>query len=130
MNVQFWFFLDHQKSFFKLTYPSEKLRDYLCAWFFWNLGSLGNLLKSGIFINFLLQAHLTRRLILDTSADSEKEENMVEWLREVFIFLFCGNFRDHENLNQLLFGVIFIIISVECFKNWLKIIRWQAILTI
>ena len=27
------------------------------------------------------KAHLTRRLILDTSADSEKEENMVEWLR-------------------------------------------------
>ena len=26
---------------------------------------------------------MTRRLILDTSADSEKEENMVEWLREV-----------------------------------------------
>ncbi|XP_019639152.1 PREDICTED: cullin-5-like isoform X1 [Branchiostoma belcheri] len=29
------------------------------------------------------KAHLTRRLILDSSADSEKEENMVEWLREV-----------------------------------------------
>ena len=29
------------------------------------------------------KAHLTRRLILGTSADSEKEENMVEWLREV-----------------------------------------------
>lgn len=29
------------------------------------------------------KAHLTRRLILDTSSDSEKEENMVEWLREV-----------------------------------------------
>lgn len=29
------------------------------------------------------KAHLTRRLILDTSADSEKEEDMVEWLREV-----------------------------------------------
>ena len=26
---------------------------------------------------------MTRRLILDASADSEKEENMVEWLREV-----------------------------------------------
>ena len=32
-----------------------------------------------------MQAHLTRRLILDTSADSEKEENMVEWLREVMV---------------------------------------------
>lgn len=29
------------------------------------------------------KAHLTRRLILGTSADNEKEENMVEWLREV-----------------------------------------------
>ncbi|KAI1294911.1 Cullin-5 [Halotydeus destructor] len=29
------------------------------------------------------KAHLTRRLILDTSADNEKEENMVEWLRDV-----------------------------------------------
>ena len=27
------------------------------------------------------KTHLTRRLILETSADSEKEENMVEWLR-------------------------------------------------
>jgi len=27
------------------------------------------------------KAHLTRRLILDSSADNEKEENMVEWLR-------------------------------------------------
>ena len=27
------------------------------------------------------KAHLTRRLILDTSADNEKEENMVQWLR-------------------------------------------------
>ena len=29
------------------------------------------------------KAHLTRRLILDTSADSEMEENMVEWLRVI-----------------------------------------------
>lgn len=29
------------------------------------------------------KTHLTRRLILETSQDSEKEENMVEWLREV-----------------------------------------------
>ena len=29
------------------------------------------------------KAHLTRRLILGSSADSEKEENMVEGLREV-----------------------------------------------
>lgn len=29
------------------------------------------------------KAHLTRRLILSTSADNDKEESMVEWLREV-----------------------------------------------
>ncbi len=29
------------------------------------------------------KTHLTRRLILETSADSEVEENMVEWLRDV-----------------------------------------------
>ncbi|XP_077975041.1 cullin-5-like [Styela clava] len=29
------------------------------------------------------KAHLTRRLILGTSADNDKEESMVEWLREV-----------------------------------------------
>lgn len=35
------------------------------------------------------KAHLTRRLILDISADSEIEENMVEWLRvSTFFFIF------------------------------------------
>ena len=29
------------------------------------------------------KAHLTRRLILDASADNDKEEQMVNWLREV-----------------------------------------------
>lgn len=33
------------------------------------------------------KAHLTRRLILDISADSEIEENMVEWLRVSSAFL-------------------------------------------
>ncbi len=33
------------------------------------------------------KAHLTRRLILDTSADNEKEENMVEWLRVSYVRL-------------------------------------------
>lgn len=51
------------------------------------------------------KAHLTRRLILDTSADSEKEENMVEWYitrRRVAIvllalkFSFCHNGRLRE----------------------------------
>ena len=32
------------------------------------------------------KAHLTRPLILDISADSEIEENMVEWLRVSKIF--------------------------------------------
>lgn len=38
------------------------------------------------------KAHLTRRLILDTSADSEMEENMVEWLRVIlpeFAYVKC-----------------------------------------
>merc|ERR1719385_574837 len=54
------------------------------------------------------KAHLTRRLILDTSADSEKEENMVEWLREVgmpadFINKLSRMFQDikvSEDLNS------------------------------
>ena len=33
------------------------------------------------------KAHLTRRLILDISADSEIEENMVEWLRVIQLYL-------------------------------------------
>ena len=35
------------------------------------------------------KAHLTRRLILDTSADSEMEENMVEWLRVMYTSVTC-----------------------------------------
>lgn len=54
------------------------------------------------------KAHLTRRLILETSADSEKEENMVEWLREVgmpadFINKLSRMFQDikvSEDLNS------------------------------
>lgn len=38
------------------------------------------------------KAHLTRRLILDISADSEIEENMVEWLRvSNFLLIFILN---------------------------------------
>ena len=55
------------------------------------------------------KAHLTRRLILDTSADNEKEENMVEWLREVgmpadYVNKLARMFQDikvSEDLNQL-----------------------------
>ncbi|KAK7605381.1 hypothetical protein V9T40_007239 [Parthenolecanium corni] len=54
------------------------------------------------------KAHLTRRLILDSSADSEKEENMVEWLREVgmpadYVTKLARMFQDikvSEDLNQ------------------------------
>ncbi|XP_045062904.1 cullin-5-like isoform X2 [Coregonus clupeaformis] len=54
------------------------------------------------------KAHLTRRLILDISADSEVEENMVEWLREVgmpadYVNKLARMFQDikvSEDLNQ------------------------------
>ncbi|KAG7259060.1 hypothetical protein CRUP_030046 [Coryphaenoides rupestris] len=54
-------------------------------------------------------AHLTRRLILDISADSEIEENMVEWLREVgmpadYVNKLARMFQDikvSEDLNQV-----------------------------
>lgn len=54
------------------------------------------------------KAHLTRRLILDTSADNEKEENMVEWLRDVgmpadYVNKLARMFQDikvSEDLNQ------------------------------
>ncbi|XP_065226095.1 cullin-5 isoform X2 [Planococcus citri] len=54
------------------------------------------------------KAHLTRRLILNSSADSEKEENMVEWLREVgmpadYVNKLARMFQDikvSEDLNQ------------------------------
>ncbi|XP_019772599.2 cullin-5 [Dendroctonus ponderosae] len=55
------------------------------------------------------KAHLTRRLILDSSADSEKEEDMVEWLREVgmpadYVNKLARMFQDikvSEDLNAL-----------------------------
>lgn len=54
------------------------------------------------------KAHLTRRLILDSSADNEKEENMVEWLRDVgmpadYVNKLARMFQDikvSEDLNQ------------------------------
>eukprot|EP00731_Ephydatia_muelleri_P031995 Em0023g502a len=54
------------------------------------------------------KTHLTRRLILDTSADSEKEESMVEWLRDVgmpaeYVNKLARMFQDirvSEGLNQ------------------------------
>ncbi|XP_022241285.1 cullin-5-like isoform X2 [Limulus polyphemus] len=54
------------------------------------------------------KAHLTRRLVLDSSADNEKEENMVEWLRDVgmpadYVNKLARMFQDvkvSEDLNQ------------------------------
>ncbi|ESO09577.1 hypothetical protein HELRODRAFT_97655 [Helobdella robusta] len=54
------------------------------------------------------KTHLIRRLILESSADSEKEENMVDWLREVgvpadFVNKLQRMFQDikvSEDLNQ------------------------------
>ncbi|XP_055923127.1 cullin-5 [Eupeodes corollae] len=55
------------------------------------------------------KVHLTRRLILGTSADSEKEEDIVEWLREVgmpadYVNRLARMFQDikvSEDLNAL-----------------------------
>ncbi|XP_055843892.1 cullin-5 [Episyrphus balteatus] len=55
------------------------------------------------------KVHLTRRLILGTSADSEKEEDIVEWLREVgmpadYVNRLARMFQDikvSEDLNTL-----------------------------
>eukprot|EP00118_Oscarella_pearsei_P008730 m.46496 g.46496 ORF g.46496 m.46496 type:complete len:786 (+) comp33701_c0_seq2:3-2360(+) len=55
------------------------------------------------------KAHLSRRLVLNTSADSEKEENMVEWFREVgmpaeYVNKLARMFQDikvSEDLNQV-----------------------------
>ena len=49
------------------------------------------------------KAHLTRRLILDTSADSEKEENMVEWLREV-----------KNKLGHICVELLVLLLRLEC----------------
>lgn len=76
-----------------------KLRDVLLV--------LKYVQNKDVFMRFH-KAHLTRRLILDTSADSEKEENMVEWLREVgmpadYVNKLARMFQDvkvSEDLNQ------------------------------
>lgn len=49
-------------------------------WFCFQLLVLKYVQNKDVFMRYH-KAHLTRRLILDTSADNEKEENMVEWLR-------------------------------------------------
>ena len=60
------------------------------------------------------KAHLTRRLILDTSADSEKEENMVEWLREV------GMPADFINKLARMFQDIKVSISATSAQRFLE----------
>ena len=52
----------------------EKLRSVLCL--------LKYVQNKDVFMRYH-KGHLSRRLILDTSADSEKEENMVDWLRGI-----------------------------------------------
>lgn len=55
------------------------------------------------------KAHLTRRLILGTSADNEKEENMVEWLREVnsnFLFKKKKSIHSSPSVDHITFCLI------------------------
>lgn len=49
------------------------------------------------------KAHLTRRLILDISADSEIEENMVEWLRVSLRLLIP---KDREPMQKYVYVVV------------------------
>lgn len=70
------------------------------------------------------KVHLTRRLILDTSADNEKEENMVEWLRvSECLHLSSGMFISDLYYNLLLhlhhkFGILDFTIKfyTNCFS--------------
>ena len=74
------------------------------------------------------KAHLTRRLILGTSADSEKEENMVEWLREVgmpadFINKLSRMFQDmkvSEDLNGQFKNHLGKVVSALTAKNYVS----------
>lgn len=51
-----------------------KLRGLLCL--------LKYVINKDVFMRYH-KMHLSRRLVLNTSADSEKEENLVEWLRDI-----------------------------------------------
>lgn len=62
------------------------------------------------------KVHLTRRLILDSSADSEKEEDMVEWLREV------GMPADYVNKLARMFQDIKVD-TLACSHNFVKVIH-------
>ena len=87
---------------FLLLLSSSKLRN-----FFLQLLVLKYVQNKDVFMRYH-KAHLTRRLILDSSADSEKEENMVEWLRDVgmpadYVNKLARMFQDikvSEDLNQ------------------------------
>ena len=57
------------------------------------------------------KAHLTRRLILDTSADSEMEENMVEWLRVIlpefaYVKCFLPKLKVHWKFQTLIVKIL------------------------
>lgn len=84
--------------------------------FFWQLLVLKYVQNKDVFMRYH-KAHLTRRLILDISADSEIEENMVEWLRvssllsfftclfllRVVLILTLKLLNSHSLLQQVLF---------------------------
>ncbi|XP_012514580.1 PREDICTED: cullin-5 [Propithecus coquereli] len=58
------------------------------------------------------KAHLTRRLILDISADSEIEENMVEWLRVTYPVLFIFNcIHCQHYLLYILYFLLFLPVA-------------------
>lgn len=69
-----FFYQDIQIKSNKLFFPVN----YICA--LTQLLVLKYVQNKDVFMRYH-KAHLTRRLILDISADSEIEENMVEWLR-------------------------------------------------
>lgn len=62
--------------------------------YFWQLLVLKYVQNKDVFMRYH-KAHLTRRLILDISADSEIEENMVEWLRVSSVTSFFGCASHH-----------------------------------
>ncbi|KAF4517336.1 hypothetical protein B566_EDAN007290 [Ephemera danica] len=87
---------------FRLELPTKQSTNL-----FWQLLVLKYVQNKDVFMRYH-KAHLTRRLILDTSADSEKDENMVGWLREVgmpadFVNKLARMFQDikvSEDLNS------------------------------
>ncbi|CAB1348891.1 unnamed protein product [Coregonus sp. 'balchen'] len=90
-----------QKGVGLKTQPESKCPELLANYF-------AGIENKDVFMRYH-KAHLTRRLILDISADSEIEENMVEWLREVgmpadYVNKLARMFQDikvSDDLNQV-----------------------------